>query len=302
MGTPPFSGVGVEIKKLRKMRGLSQRELAEKIGISRSALNRIENNSRIKVSQDIVSRIASVVGGDLVVLTTPGSEEVTDLVAWFSTFVRRYPEIAMTLRSFANRITEAEASGDKFLLQIADDAWHRALSMYSEVLTGTVNIEENSTINIWAALLQGAKTSILATSCLSPQAWWLSPVGKYYQSVNIKKVKEQEGRLRAERIFVFASRQEAETSWDEIIAPQLGAGIHIWIGHDLPPGLAIDFYIVDGVYVGWLHVVNRELIQNSRFSMSKNEVMRAEQQFEAMKDFCKEINNEDSFKRELLAW
>lgn len=48
------------IKKLRKEQGLSQRELAEKSGISSAEISRIETGDRKKVSPDVLREIAPV--------------------------------------------------------------------------------------------------------------------------------------------------------------------------------------------------------------------------------------------------
>lgn len=71
-----FIELGLTIAALRKLRGMSQEQLAEKAGISRTFLSYIEAPNMVQVfSVDILYNIADVLGiaaGDLLNATLPG--------------------------------------------------------------------------------------------------------------------------------------------------------------------------------------------------------------------------------------
>lgn len=48
------------LKELRAERGMTQEELAEKSGISRATLSKIENNEEINVSTRTIAKLAEV--------------------------------------------------------------------------------------------------------------------------------------------------------------------------------------------------------------------------------------------------
>lgn len=48
------------LKELRSERGISQEELAEKSGISRTTLSKIENNEEISVNTRTIAKLAEV--------------------------------------------------------------------------------------------------------------------------------------------------------------------------------------------------------------------------------------------------
>ena len=50
------------LKELRTSRGLSQEELSEKSGISRTTLSKIENNEEIAVNTKTIAKLADAFG------------------------------------------------------------------------------------------------------------------------------------------------------------------------------------------------------------------------------------------------
>ncbi len=54
--------IGERIKELRKARGLSAEEVAERLGVSLSTLYRYENSSISKVPIDVIEKLCAILG------------------------------------------------------------------------------------------------------------------------------------------------------------------------------------------------------------------------------------------------
>lgn len=54
--------IGERIKELRKARGLSAEEVAERLGVSLSTLYRYENSSISKVPIDVIEKLCTILG------------------------------------------------------------------------------------------------------------------------------------------------------------------------------------------------------------------------------------------------
>jgi len=72
-GTPVVAQVGRALRQARKRRGLSQRELARKIGVSKSRLGRLESDAGPQ-SLEMVSQVLMATGFRLEVVDTSGTE------------------------------------------------------------------------------------------------------------------------------------------------------------------------------------------------------------------------------------
>lgn len=66
------SKIGALIQETRQSKGLTQQELAEKLGTSQSAINRIEKGGQ-NISLDMLARISDVLSSPIVTITQPGS-------------------------------------------------------------------------------------------------------------------------------------------------------------------------------------------------------------------------------------
>lgn len=67
---------GERVRSLRKARGFTQAELADKAGISRAHMNRIEVGNRTEIPPATVSRIAAALGVSLGDLYEGGTERL----------------------------------------------------------------------------------------------------------------------------------------------------------------------------------------------------------------------------------
>lgn len=70
--TNQLSKIGTLIQETRQARGMTQAELAKKLGTSQSAINRIEKGGQ-NISLDMLSRISEVLSSQIVSINRPGS-------------------------------------------------------------------------------------------------------------------------------------------------------------------------------------------------------------------------------------
>jgi len=59
-----MSGIGEKIKNARNSKGLSQKQLAKKLGVAESFINEVETGRKV-VNEKMMDRIGKVLGGDL---------------------------------------------------------------------------------------------------------------------------------------------------------------------------------------------------------------------------------------------
>jgi transcriptional regulator with XRE-family HTH domain len=73
------SEFGTRIRELRKITNLSQREVAEKIGINFTYLSKIESGDMNPPSQEVIRKLATVLGVEFDVLMTIAGKVPTEL-------------------------------------------------------------------------------------------------------------------------------------------------------------------------------------------------------------------------------
>src|SRR3954463_4766370 len=71
--------VVAEMHLARHGAGLSQKRVADAVGISRSQLSRIEHGIKSDVSIELAGRLCGAVGLDLAVRVSPGSMRIRDI-------------------------------------------------------------------------------------------------------------------------------------------------------------------------------------------------------------------------------
>jgi transcriptional regulator with XRE-family HTH domain len=70
--------LGQELRTLRRLAGLSQRRVAEEVGMDHSVVSRIETGACSPASLDVYSRLFAVVGARLSIKTYPDGEPLRD--------------------------------------------------------------------------------------------------------------------------------------------------------------------------------------------------------------------------------
>jgi transcriptional regulator with XRE-family HTH domain len=283
------------------MKGLSQKALANEVGVSRSTIQQLENGLLQNPSQDLLNRVSVALGVELLPLSSEKFGQVIEfdkgeLANWFSAFTARSPDLAKEIRRFCAHLEEAKESKDEFLRRLAQQTWELTQSIYAGIPSRAVDVKEISSIQFWEDLVGQVKRRLQATSRLNPTSWWITPQGERYHQRNLDKCREG---VSIERIFVFSTLGEAkEKKMMQIMSQQIEQGIrvHIALFKDLPPALAEDFLIADGEYVGWLYTLGRDEIAGSRFSANPNEVDRASKLFLQMKARAQLIENTQHLK------
>lgn len=104
-----FNSIGNKISLIRKELGMTQQEMAEKIGISRSALVKIENSQRA-ISLEEGKAISKVLGISLDTLLAEEEESAS------RSFVKAFKSKGMT-QSNIGEIAKYELLFDAFITQ-----------------------------------------------------------------------------------------------------------------------------------------------------------------------------------------
>jgi transcriptional regulator with XRE-family HTH domain len=95
---------GVRVRELRKAQGLSQRDLAERVGIDFTYLSKIENGRMEPPSEEVIRRIAQELGADADELILLADKFPSDLARELKTPER----IKVLRRSLAGDINSME--------------------------------------------------------------------------------------------------------------------------------------------------------------------------------------------------
>ncbi len=113
--------IGERIKEMRKARGLSADEVAEKLGVSLSTLYRYENSSISKVPIDVIDKLCTVLGVTTSELMGNESAEGEELPASFANaeqamaFMLKMPVLA------AYGGYDIESMDDKTIVEFANE-------------------------------------------------------------------------------------------------------------------------------------------------------------------------------------
>lgn len=62
---------GIKISTIRLARGISQYDMATRIGLAQSEYSKIENNQRVKITDDLLLKIAAVLGVSIEDIKSP---------------------------------------------------------------------------------------------------------------------------------------------------------------------------------------------------------------------------------------
>jgi HTH-type transcriptional regulator, competence development regulator len=88
---------GRRLRELRPAKGLSQRDLAERIGVDFTYLSKIENDRTSPPSAKMIAAVAEELGGDVDELAVLANKTPSDVVA----LLTQYPEAIKAFRSLA---------------------------------------------------------------------------------------------------------------------------------------------------------------------------------------------------------
>ncbi|PTL40231.1 transcriptional regulator [Alkalicoccus saliphilus] len=86
--------IGANITQLRRQKGMTLTELAEKANISKSNLSNIERNINTNPSIRVLERLAEVLDTDVVTLLGMGEEDNTQ--DYYEEFLQRLRELNLT--------------------------------------------------------------------------------------------------------------------------------------------------------------------------------------------------------------
>lgn len=292
--------IGKQIKEARKVKEMKQEELAKKIGMTRSRISQIESGD--SVDDHTYKKIFDILNLDSKFAKSEESidklEKLEIMVSEFRLIAQRNFGFARDFLRVARDIEDAYEIEDdyNFIENMTKDKWNEVRRFFGEAANGTIELIEFSPIKIAGILLEKAKKSILATSLLTPNTWWNSPLGEMYQNLNLKLAKKIDGendeKFQMQRIFIFGSSKECEEA-KEIIIDEMEAKIKVWVAYNrnLPLGLAAEILIIDNKFIGLQDIEERRIIERLRFTDNEREIDKAMRSFEMIKSLCENDQN-----------
>lgn len=207
-------------------------------------------------------------------------------------YVQQVPA-SQTLEGLEPAYARVAQKGGAFF-SLANELTRVFVQTIEEIALGQGTTPDLSESALWAAFLEGATESVLATSFLHPSAWWEGRAGQRYLFVNQELARSRVPKVKVRRLYMFDSQAELET-YGHVLRDQEDAGIKIkYFFRDklmaASPGIqrqaedAWDVAVVDGKHLIQLQrsVLARTLIPGSRFTDDPGSVRYVEESFEGL--------------------
>lgn len=279
---PDGEQIGRVVRQLRKERGLTQEDLAARIGRSRSLIQQIENGTRTP-PQDIREQLSSALGEPLPSpdANTSGQGE-SDLRMRFNILLGKDSAAAARSLAIAEYLIDAAAVPDALrpFRDIAERQLEQAEDILVQIPSGTAQVREWNTVNDWLIVLRHAQHTVRAIHA--------SQLGNVAGDSG-EEYLEELARLAQSNISV--RRLYVIDAIEDVFAHKIGlwqqarAGVEIWLINRRfapnAPGMLVidDRYLARGEY----DFTGQERIA-TRFSTLKHDIQSATRSFEKLYD------------------
>lgn len=209
----PLHG-GAAIQSLRRSKGLSQQDLAARVGLSRSRIQQFESGHAIPVGA--LRRIAKALKVDPLDLAgkdheTPeiqkeAADEARDVASKLASLAARNPKLARELYDLGRNYIDASSER---LFPLGQFLFEQVQSIFSGLSSRSVTIPHPSPIHMWTDFLESELLTqqdiIEAVTVGDVRTWWQSPDGEAYNELNLSLAASG---VAIERVFVVASVAE----------------------------------------------------------------------------------------------
>ncbi|MFJ4651332.1 helix-turn-helix domain-containing protein [Nocardia sp. NPDC088792] len=261
--------VGELVRRLRKERDLTQAQLAERVGCSRSLIQQIENGTRVP-PLGLRERLSSALGEQLPVADGDADIVGSDLRMRFNILLGKDSEVIERVLAIAQRLVDLSATRDEVapLREIAERQLDRAEELMDQIASGTVTVQDWNTINDWLTVLDGTRSSVRTIHTVNISTI-SGPTGDNY---NDRLIALARAAVSVQRVYVLDTITDAipheDRLWD-----QARAGVETILVPRRYAPRAPSVLIFDDAYVakGEYEIQGRERIA-SRISSLRHEV------------------------------
>ncbi len=126
-----MNSVGEKIKQARNSKGMTQKQLAKKLGVAESFINEIENGRKV-VNERLIDRLGNILGGDF-----------TNMTTLFDNIIQEENKQEREISRTASKTVSVRNSSVK--MEEVNDLWSNALSSVIKAV-GIYNYDLNKPI------------------------------------------------------------------------------------------------------------------------------------------------------------
>ncbi|QLY30556.1 helix-turn-helix domain-containing protein [Nocardia huaxiensis] len=276
--TPDAEPVGERVRKLRKDRDLTQQELADLVGVSRSLVQQIENGKRIPPLA-LRERLSSALGEQLLTGQEAG-DAGSDLRMRFNILLGKDPAVVERVLVIAQSLVDAASARDTVepLREIAERQLERAEEVLTQIPSGSAQVWEWNTIHDWLTVLGRARNSVRAihTADLGTIG---GDVGEDYHEKILQLAADS---VEVRRLYVIDSIDDVFPYEDKLWQQARNRVETVLVPRELAPN-AQSMLVVDESYVatGEYAYSRRERIV-TRFSSLKHDIQFAIRRFDQL--------------------
>ncbi|WP_067658833.1 helix-turn-helix domain-containing protein [Nocardia harenae] len=282
--TDPGEPIGALVRRLRIERNLTQAELAQRAGCSRSLVQQIENGSRVPPLA-LRERLSLALGEELPgAPAEPGDTALHELRMRFNVLLGKDPAVVARALGIAQSLLDAGGVRDEIepLREIADRQLERAEEILTQIPSRSATVWEWNTVNDWLTILDQATASVRAihTADLGTIG---GDVGDEYHTAILRLAdKSTAPRIEVRRMYVLDDISDV-WPYDDRLWRQARAGVESVLVKREHARNAQSMLVVDDRYVAiGEYDYSQQARVATRFSVLNHDVAFAVKRFEKL--------------------
>jgi hypothetical protein len=173
------------------------------------------------------------------------------------------PRLEQLLHETSEAVRIADSSNEPLMKYILDLRLNALQRHTDAVRQGRFVVAENEMPEFALAMIQSAKTSILATSYVQFNQWWDTPWGKRYEELNAEAIKRG---VKITRVFIFSNKSDFETAKPHLdTQSKAGIDVRFVMSRDLGVQITSDMVVVDNRLAGELVLTPEKGMKEAEF-------------------------------------
>ncbi|MFC8526881.1 helix-turn-helix domain-containing protein [Nocardia sp. NPDC057227] len=282
--TEPGESIGALVRRLRTERNLTQAELAQRAGCSRSLVQQIENGSRVP-PLSLRERLSLALGEELPgAPAEAGDTGLHELRMRFNVLLGKDPQVVERALRIAQSLLDAAQVRDEIepLRQLADRQLERAEEILTQIPSRSATVWEWNTVSDLLTLLDQATVSVRAIHPVD-----LGTIGgdvgdDYHAAILRLADKTQPPAVEVRRMYVLDDISDVWT-YDDKLWRQTRAGVRSVLVKREHARNAQGMLVVDDRYVAvGEYDYSQQARVATRFSVLKHDVAFAVKRFEKL--------------------